>query len=65
MVYCQQKYCKHCVKPVLSKSGEFLFGRCNNTNLILQSDADEYKEFTYAQPLYCNNYEKRQRKIKY
>lgn len=65
MVACCQKYCRFCVKPYF-KDGKFVFGQCKKSrNLILFSDAEDTKEYKFAQPLYCKDYEKRVRPIKY
>lgn len=67
MLSCMQKFCKHCVKPYFNINGKFLFGQCKKSrNLILySSNAEETKEYSSRQPLYCAEYEKRKRPIKY
>lgn len=65
MLRCQQKYCKNCIKPYFDLSGNFVFGACKITkHLILMSDKEETQNWD-VQPLYCNEYRPRERKINY
>ena len=62
---CQQKYCKYCVKPVFSLDSKFVYGVCKISKyLTLGSDKEDTKLYD-VQPLYCNEYTPRKRKIKY
>lgn len=65
MIRCQQKYCKNCVKPTFGLDGKFIYGACKVSKyLILESDKEDTKLYD-IQPLYCNEYIPRERKIKY
>lgn len=65
MLRCQQKFCKNCSKPYFDLSGNFVFGACKITkHLILMSDKEETQNLD-VQPLYCNEYVPRVRKLKY
>jgi len=65
MIRCEQKYCKNCVKPVFSLDGGFVYGFCKFSRyLILQSDNYSTRKYD-VQPLYCDCYKERTRKIKY
>lgn len=65
MLRCQQKYCKNCIKPYFDLSGNFVFGACKITkHLILMSDKEETINYD-VQPLYCNEYVPRVRKLNY
>lgn len=66
-MYCEQKYCKNCVKPIFNdKDNKFLRGRCKISRyVVLESNCDEAKELTLSQPLYCKYYIKRKRRINY
>ncbi|DAB04775.1 TPA: hypothetical protein CPT89_01205 [Candidatus Gastranaerophilales bacterium HUM_11] len=65
MIACQQKYCKHCIKPRFDSEGKFRFGWCKiSKTLVLHSDKEGTMKLD-VQPLYCYRYEPRKRKIKY
>lgn len=65
MIRCQQKYCKNCVKPTFDLSRNFVWGYCKaSRHLVLISDQEETKKYD-IQPLYCQEYQPRKRKIKY
>lgn len=65
MIRCQQKCCKNCIKLYFDLSGNFAFGHCKKSKyLILISDKEETINYD-VQPLYCNEYVPRVRKLKY
>lgn len=65
MIRCQQKLCKNCIKPIFDKDGNFMWGFCKvSKHIILISDMEETSEYD-IQPLYCQEYKQRTRKIKY
>lgn len=65
MIRCQQKYCKNCVKPTFDLSKNFIWGYCKiSRHLVLLSDQEETSKYD-IQPLYCQEYQPRTRKIKY
>jgi hypothetical protein len=65
MVGCQQKYCKHCVHPVLDENGKFMYGYCKiSKHLVLRCDPEESENYDVL-PLYCEEYTYRERKIDY
>ena len=59
---CQQKYCKYCIKPYF-KDDKFYYGTCKvSRHVLLMSDQNDKYDI---QPLYCNCYKPRKRKIDY
>lgn len=63
MIRCEQKFCKNCVKPYFGLDGKFVFGFCKiSKHLILKSDKNKLLDI---QPLYCDEYNPRKRKIYY
>ena len=63
-MFCSQKYCKYCVKPVFNKDGAFISGYCKRSRYLYLDSVDSQKHYD-IQPLYCSDYTPRQRKIKY
>lgn len=62
---CKQKFCKFCVKPYFSLDRKFINGNCSMQKyVILDSYKEEAKKYE-IQPLYCNCYRPRKRKINY
>ena len=65
MIRCQQKFCKNCVKPTFDLSRNFVWGYCKfSRHLVLISGQEETQKYD-IQPLYCQEYQPRTRKIKY
>lgn len=63
---CKQKYCRFCQRPFLyDLSGNWISGHCKVAkHLTLFSEQSGTKNYE-IQPLYCDLYRERKRKIDY
>lgn len=67
MIMCEQKYCKHCIKPNFDLCGKFIYGYCKNSKYLKLEVYKEPKNYINycCMPLYCSIFEPRKKKINY